>query len=152
MSRGIFHERRSAIVAVDWNERALRRAHPNRENSHARISRGLGCLRRITVQLFAIGENDQRSISGGAFSKCVYGEIDRFGNIRPAFGNRLCVQIVNRFDGRFVIDCQRCLQKGATGTRDQSNAVALHLINEILRREFDAFEAIWLHVVRKHAP
>src|SRR5438477_431108 len=75
LSRGIFHERRSAIVAVDWNERALRRAHPNRENSHARISRGLGCLRRITVQLFAIGENDQRSISGGAFSKCVYGEL-----------------------------------------------------------------------------
>src|SRR5260370_17549346 len=69
---GIFHERSPAIVAVDWNERALRRAHPDRENSHARISPGLRCLRRVPVQLFPIGENDQRCISAAPFSHFVY--------------------------------------------------------------------------------
>src|ERR1700682_101977 len=81
LSGGIFHERRSAIVALNGNERALRRADANRESSNAGIARGLRHFRRVATQLFAIRENDQRAISSRAFPKCVYREIDRFRDI-----------------------------------------------------------------------
>src|SRR2546429_6954499 len=87
LSSGIFPEGGSAVTTVNWNERALWRADANRENLHACIRRGFRSLRRIAAEFFSVGENDQRAISGRAFSKRVNREVDRFGNIRSAFGN-----------------------------------------------------------------
>ena len=95
LSGGIFHECSSAVIAVNWNERALWRADANRENLYACIRRGFRGLRCIAAEFFAIGENDQRAISGGAFSKRVNRQVNRFRNIRSAFRNRLRVEIVN---------------------------------------------------------
>src|SRR2546430_776075 len=148
---GIFYKRGAAILAPDWNERTLRSADTNRENFYAGIRCRFGRFHRVSTELFAIGENDQATVSGRALAECIHCEIDRFRNVRSAFRNNFCVEIVDRFNRCFVVDGQRRLQKGATGERDQSNTVALKLIDQILSSELYALEPIGLDVVRKHA-
>ncbi len=43
------------------------------------------------------------------------------------------------------------MQKGATGKSNQADTVALQLVNQILRREFDTLQSVRRHVVGKHA-
>ena len=83
--------------------------------------------------------------------KVSIGQRDGLRNICAAFGNCFCVEIVDRFGDRVVIDRQRRLHKRAAGKRDQTDAIALQLVDQILGREFDALEPVRLHVVGKHA-
>ena len=79
------------------------------------------------------------------------GERDRIGNIGAAFRDGLGVEIVDRIDGGVVVDREGRLEEGAAGKGDQADAIALQLVDQILRREFDPLETIRLHVVREHA-
>ena len=143
----IFDESRAACLARDRNERTFRCAYADRENMHAVVDRGFCSFHRVAAQFFAIGENNERAIAGCAFAEGVIGERDRCGNVGAAFRDRFGVQGVDRFDRGFVINRERRLQKGAPGKRDQPDAIALQLIDEVLRGEFDPGESARRDVV-----
>src|SRR5256885_11554906 len=82
---GIFYKRGAAVIAPNWNERALGSADTNRENFYADIRCCFGGFQRVSAELFAIGENNQAAISGRALAEYIDREIDRFRNVRPAF-------------------------------------------------------------------
>ena len=88
----IFHEGRLPVVARYGNKRALRCSDAHREDSHTGVSRcGFCCVHSVTTQFLAVGKDDERSISGGAFAEALRGQSDGAGNVRSAFGNRLRV-------------------------------------------------------------
>src|SRR5205814_2556310 len=110
---------------------------------------------RITgqfVAFFAVSEYDEGTISHGAFAEALRGERNGARDGGAAFGNAFCVEIVDCFDHGVVVNRKRGLQKSAPGKGDQTNAVALQFVNQILDREFDALESIRLDVVGEHAP
>ena len=69
----------------------------------------------------------------------------------PPFGNRFRVEIIDRLDYRVVVNGKRRLQESPAGKRNQTNAVALQFIDQILDGQFDAFEPVWLDVIGQHA-
>src|SRR4030095_1307241 len=50
-----------------------------------------------------------------------------------------------------VIDCKRRLQKGAAGKRDQPDAIALQLRDQILRRQLHPLNPVGSNIVRERA-
>ena len=77
----------------------------------------------VAEKLFAVRENDYRSIADRALAECLHGQINRARDICSAFGNRVGVEIVDRLDGGVVINRQRRLHERATGERNQANPV-----------------------------
>src|SRR5205823_9569588 len=87
----------------------------------------------------------------GAFAEALRGKSDGAGDVRPALGNRLRVKIIKRLEDGIVINRKWRLQKSASSKSNQTNAVALEFIDQILDRKLYAFEPVRLNVVRKHA-
>ena len=125
LALGILHERRSLFAAAERNERPFGRSDADRENPHSGIRCSLCRLNRVTGQLFAVGKDHQSAISDRAFAISAFSQRDRFRNVGAAFRNRFGIEIMDRFDHGIVIDCQRRLDKGASGECDQSNPIAL---------------------------
>ena len=55
---------------------------------------------------------------------------------------------MHRLDHGVVINRKRCLQESASRKSNQTNAVTLEFIDQILNRQFDALEPAWLDVIR----
>ena len=100
----VLHKRGPAIFARDWNQRTTRCSDSNGENPHARFRRRFRCDDRVAAQVFAVGENNERTITSRCFAIDARRERDRFGNISAAFGNGLGVEIADRIDCRAVVN------------------------------------------------
>ena len=147
LPRAVFDEGGPAPFTIDRNERAFRGADTDCENPHAGVRRRLRALQRIAAQLLAIRKNDYGPIADSALAKCAHGQSDRIRDIRAAFRNCIGVEIVDRFDRRVVVDRKRSLQKRAARKRDQTHAISLELVDEILHGQFHALKAVRLHIV-----
>src|SRR5688572_33319241 len=83
----VFDERSPAAFTGDRNERSFRRADSYGEDSNACIRRFLRSLRSVAEKLFAVREDDHRSIANSALAEGLHGQLDRARDIGSAFGN-----------------------------------------------------------------
>src|SRR5438552_5080736 len=153
LARRILYKRSLAIFAGNGNQRTLRCSDADCENSYTRVSRLFYRFYSVAALLgiAAIGEDDERPVPSGAFAKALRGKRYGAGDVGPAFGNRLRVQIIQRLNDSIVINRKWRLQKSAARKSNQANAVALQFIDQILDRQLDALQPVWLDVIGKHA-
>ena len=141
--------RPAAPAVAHRDERAIRRAEADGENVEAFLARA----RRhdgIGLQFLAIGKYDQRPVLALAFAECLVRRLDRVREIRPAARDDVRVQLLQRLAHRAEIRRERRLQKRRARECEQPDAITLDLVQQILRGELRAREAVRQEVRREH--
>ena len=139
----------SAALHRHGNQRAVRGTEADGESVEALLARA----RRsdgVRLEFFAVGENDQRAMLALALAECLVRRPDRIREICPATRDDVRINLLQRLAHRAEIRRERRLQKRRSRKREQPHAVALDLVQQILRGELCAREPVRLEVRREH--
>ena len=105
---------------------ATRRAEADGENPK-RVLVLLRSLKRVLLQVLAIGEQNQCAMCALAFAKSLVRSSDCSTEIRPALWNDFGIQLFQRIAHGIVVRRKRSLEKCASRKRDEANAIAVEI-------------------------